>query len=50
MTDRQPTEQPVEYDDLELQTEQAEQVTGGRKAAENPLEYVRPLPPPPTTK
>lgn len=53
MTDDERNAQAPEgaADDLELQEEHAEQVAGGRKAGETPLEYMPiPPPPPPTTK
>jgi hypothetical protein len=40
MTDRQPTEQPIESDDLEVQAEHAEQVLAGRKAGESQKDFI----------
>jgi hypothetical protein len=55
MTDskQQPHEADVVPVDLELGDEEAEQVTGGRKAGEKPMDYLTinpPPPPPPPTK
>jgi hypothetical protein len=57
MTEEQRIGQDVQSEDLQLRDGEDEQVTGGRKAGENPLDWTplpplfpQPPPPPPTTK